>query len=76
MPRYFAHVRTPNGLVPDNEGFELSQLGRANDSCARVAADLVAKDPSAKDWTFEVADELGRTVLTLPLRDCLQTEKR
>ena len=72
MARFFAHVRTPDGLVPDNEGFELAQLGRAHESCARVAADLVASNPSAKDWTFEVADETGQTVLTLPLRDCLE----
>jgi hypothetical protein len=72
MARFFAHVRTATALIPDSEGFELEKLGKVHANCARVAADLVASDPSARDWTFEIADETGRTVLTLPLRDCLE----
>lgn len=74
MARYFAHVRTATDLIPDGDGFELENLGKVHVNAARIAADLVANDPSAKDWTFEITDELNRIVLTLPLRDCLQGE--
>ena len=74
MARYFAHVRTATDLIPDGEGFELENLGKVHVNVARIAADLVASDPRAKDWTFEITDELNRIVLTLPLRDCLQGE--
>jgi hypothetical protein len=73
MARFFAHVRTATALIPDSEGFELENLGKVHANCVRVAADLVASDPHALDWTFEITDEMGQTVLTLPLRDCLQS---
>ena len=73
MARYFAHVRTATDLIPDGEGFELENLGKVHVNAARIAVDLVASDPRALDWTFEITDEMGRTVLTLPLRDCLQS---
>jgi hypothetical protein len=72
VARFFAHVRTPSGLIPDGEGFELANIGKLHENAARIAADLVANNPAAADWTFELADEVGRTVLTLPLRDCLR----
>jgi hypothetical protein len=71
MPRFFARVRTATSLVPDEKGFELATLGKIHAEVARLAKDLVASDPSAVTWTFEIADEEGRTVLTLPLKDCL-----
>ena len=72
MPRFFAHVRTATGLIPDGQGFELANLSKIHAVVARIAADLVAGDPSATAWTFEITDEEGRTVLTLPLGNCLQ----
>jgi hypothetical protein len=75
MARFFAHVRTPSGLIPDGEGFELANIGKLRESASRIAADLVANNPAAIDWTFELTDEVGRTVLTLLLRDCLPDSK-
>jgi hypothetical protein len=64
MARFFLHLRTPQGLVSDGRGVELAHLGKVRESMTRVAVDLARNDPAAADWTFEVADEVGRTVLT------------
>ncbi|HVB88812.1 MAG TPA: hypothetical protein VND97_01300 [Beijerinckiaceae bacterium] len=64
MARYFLHVRTPGGLAPDGEGVELARLGDLHREVVKVAADLIGGDPAAADWRFEVADEMGRTVLS------------
>ena len=71
MAHFFAHVRTSTRLIPDNDGFELANIGRLRETAAKIAADLVAKDPHAINWTFELSDENGRTVLRLPLSECL-----
>ena len=76
MAHFFAHVRTDKGLVPDKEGFQLANVGKARESCSRIAKDLVGSNPSAINWTFELTDEMGRTVLVLPLRDCMPDQNR
>lgn len=75
MARFFAHVRTDTELVPDGEGFELANIGKLHESATRIATDLVASNPKAIEWSFELTDETGRTVLVLPLRDCLPNAK-
>jgi hypothetical protein len=71
MARFFLHVRTPDGLIPDGEGIELAHLGDLRKNAVAVASDLIGDDPLAADWNFEVADEMGRTVLSERLGDLI-----
>ena len=78
VPRYYLHLRHgegPGGLAEDLEGDEVASDGpllRAH--VAGTARDLMrnARLDAIPDWrecAFEVADEAGRTVLTLPFRE-------
>ena len=61
MSRYFFTVN--DGLPPDDEGIELSDLGSARIEAVGMAADLLRDRPEAlaqgNDWTVSVADESG-----------------
>ena len=69
MARFFFNIRTPTGLIDDAEGTELARLGDLRHSAKKVAIDLIQDNPAAADWTFEVRDELGRTVFSEKLKD-------
>jgi len=61
MSRYFFTLN--DGLPPDDEGIELSDLGSARIEAVGMAADLLRDRPEAlaqgNDWTVSVADESG-----------------
>ena len=77
MPRYFFNVRHrpgPAGLARDPEGEELADANAARERALTVARAMIARDRLAtiQDWmdcTFEITDEAGQTVLTVPFSD-------
>ena len=77
MPRYFLHLRFrkgPSGLAVDEEGDELPDAGLLRKHVEATARDLMrhTRLDAVRNWldcTFEVTDEAGHLVLTLPFSD-------
>jgi hypothetical protein len=74
VPRYFLHLRFrdgPDGLAVDEEGDEVRELSGLRGHVEATARDLTRKArlEAIRHWhdcTFEVTDEAGQHVLTLP----------
>jgi hypothetical protein len=76
LPRYFLHLRFRNGsdgLAVDEEGDELPSEDALRQHVLETARDLIGTRSRVRwrDCTFEVTDETGNLVLTLPLKDAL-----
>ena len=75
MPLYFFHVRTGYDLVSDDEGMELANLEEARAEAIESALELMANDLKSGEAPelriYEVTDESGATVLTLPFADAV-----
>lgn len=77
MPRYFFNVRHrpgPAGLAQDPEGDELADANAARERALTVARAMIARDQfvTIRDWmdcSFEITDEAGQLVLTVPFSD-------
>ena len=77
MPRYFLHLRYRNGtdgLAVDEEGDELPGSDMLREHVEATARDLMrhTRLNAIRNWldcTFEVTDETGQRVLTLPFSD-------
>ena len=72
--RYFMNVRYRGRLIPDYEGDELANEEAVRGHALATARDLVfhTRMDSIRSWfdcSFEVTDESGRTVLTMPFGD-------
>ena len=87
MPRYFFHLRHgagPEGLPPgilamDPEGDDLAGPEEARAHALMVARDLIARArlDAVVDWftcSFEVADEDGHRVATVPFSETVTEE--
>ena len=68
MPLYYFHVRTDGGLVEDEEGIELPHMQAVMSEALTSAAEFTAEAEWSGALTFEVADDLGDTVLILPIQ--------
>jgi hypothetical protein len=70
MPRYFFHVRDGETVIPDDRGVDLPNLDDALEQCRRVVREVLNetenRDKLTADRQFEIVDELGRLVLTIP----------
>ena len=70
MPRYFFHIRKGDVLVQTLESVEVSTDDSLEEEAVEAARDLLADGDARavdrREWAFEVADESGTTVLTLP----------
>ena len=77
MPRYFLHLRYRDGvdgLAVDQEGDDLPDQTGLRRHVEATARDLMrhARLTAISDWracTFEVTDETGSPVLTLPFSE-------
>ena len=82
MPRYFMNLRHrpgPSGLAVDHEGDELADATMLREHALRVARESIARDRLAtvRDWfvcSFEITDEQGEPVLTVPFSDTVPEE--
>ena len=83
MPRYFMNLRYrpgPKGLSVDEEGDELADETMVREHALRVARKSIAGDRLAliPNWlvcAFEITDEEGRHVLTVPFSDTVPVEE-
>ena len=79
MPRYFLHLQYPapeDGFARDEEGDELSDPGALRQHVVETARDLMrgARLKAIPNWlrcSFEVTDESGTIVLTLPFSEAV-----
>lgn len=77
MPRYFLNVRHrpgPAGLAVDPEGEMFADLDAAREGALSQARVMIARDQHTfiRDWmdcSFEIMDEAGQPVLTVPFSD-------
>jgi hypothetical protein len=72
MPRYYFHVRDENGFRQDAEGLDLPDIEAARRKALDMACELWSERPpdgAHNDQTFEIADEAGETVLTVPFSE-------
>lgn len=77
MPRYFRNIRHrpgPAGLVMDPEGDDLADVNAAREHALAAARKMIAHDrlTMIRDWmvcSFEITDEDGQPVLTVPFGD-------
>ena len=76
VPRYFLSLRYKDGidgLAVDEEGDELPNEGVLREHVIDTARDLIGTRSNVHwmDCTFEVTDEAGHHVLTLPFKDAV-----
>jgi hypothetical protein len=73
MPRYFFHIRSPQGRVTDETGIEFNSLDEAIADARRARGEMIAdaamEDPSNSSSAFEITDPSGRVLATVPLLD-------
>ncbi len=82
MPRYFFSLRHrpgPAGLAVDEEGDELAGVNAARKHALFLAQDMIARTQTniVRDWmvcSFEITDEEGQPVLTVPFSDTVPEE--
>ena len=79
MPRYFFSIRHrsgPAGLVVNPEGDDLPGIIAAREHVLSHARDIIARAHTdiVRDWmacSFEITDEAGQRVLTMPFSDII-----
>jgi hypothetical protein len=76
MPRYYFHVKEPDGTINDDEGIDFDTFDEVKKEAAQAArevvSELVQSGKEIGDKTFVVEDETGETVLTYPFRLALE----
>ena len=69
--RYFFHIRTAGGLIPDEEGIELTGLEQAREEALTSAKELATEFPPGSEGvslkSIEVVDEVLRPVFCAPI---------
>ena len=83
MPRYFFSLRHrpgPAGLAVDEEGDELANANAAREHALFVARDTIARTQTdiVRDWmvcSFEITDQAGQLVLTVPFSDTVSDQE-
>ena len=69
--RYFFHIRTEDGLIPDQEGTDLPGLEQAKEEAIASAKELATEFPPGSEGvclkSIEVVDEVVRTVFCAPI---------
>jgi hypothetical protein len=72
MPAYYFHVRDRGTLIRDPDGIELPDLSSARDECRKLILSVLQDEQPNDEFSagreFQVEDELGRVVLTVPFR--------
>lgn len=78
MPRYYFHIRSHDDFVEDPEGVVLKGDGEAReeaiDAAREMLAERVRKGEVIDGHVFDVRDEDGTKVFSLPFRDVLRLE--
>ena len=69
MAIYQFHIRDTHGLILDEDGMELPNVLAALREAMRSADEFLNHASAPTDMVFEITDEAGRLVLTLPIRN-------
>jgi hypothetical protein len=76
MPLFFLNVRDGASLVRDPEGSEFADLEAARAEALASARDLVGdnlkNDQVQDNRQYEITDEAGQVLATVPLMDALK----
>ncbi len=76
MPRYFLHVREAGDLVEDPDGTEFPDEAAVRKEAVEAAREIMAehirKGLDVSGWSFEVVDEDGRPVMSVPFSEAVQ----
>ena len=84
MPRFFFNVHHrsgPDGVALDPDGDEMADVAMVREHALAVARDLIARThlDSVSNWfdcAFEITDEHGRAVMTVPFTDIVPGDDR
>ncbi len=75
MPHYFLHLREGDVRIEDPDGYDLRDLTAAHEEALAEARDILAEYVRAGKLIdgqhFDIADEDGRVLMVVPLRDAL-----
>lgn len=78
MPRFYFNVRDGDTVITDQEGIELAGKSDAAEEAMQAARDLLADQlkhgARLESKSFEVVNDTGETVLTLPFRSVLRLD--
>jgi hypothetical protein len=76
MPRFFFHARDDDQRFEDPEGTDLPDLDDARAEAVvaarQVAAERMKRGETLDGQSFEICDEAGRTLATVPLADAVR----
>ena len=73
MPRFYFHAHGPARSIPDRDGVILDDAPTARAFALLAIVDVLDDADDVRDfldWRFEVTDDAGRTILTIPVLDC------
>jgi hypothetical protein len=78
MPRYYFHILKGDSLEEDKEGTEIQATEPLEEEVLEAARDLLAEGDlqglDRREWVFEVADEAGTVVHTLPFAEAIEPD--
>jgi len=71
MPRYFFHVRSPQGLEMDQQGLDFDTVEEAVADARKAGAEILLDEAveevrSRSDAEFEIVDATGKVVARVP----------
>jgi hypothetical protein len=76
MPRFYLHIRTPDGLIEDHEGVELPDYARAIVEAVKGARCLMTGDLKegslCLDQSIEIHDAAGVHLTTVPFTEAIR----
>jgi hypothetical protein len=78
MPRFYFNVRDGDTLIADQEGVEMPGKSAAVEEATQAARDLLAErvkyGEPIESRQFDVLNDRGETILTLPFRSVLRLD--
>lgn len=78
MPRFYFNVRDGETVIADKEGVEMPGKTAAAEEAEQAARDLLADrvkhGEPLEAKSFEVVNDNGETILTLPFRSVLRLD--
>lgn len=76
MPRFFFHLRDGDDLTMDSEGTDLPDVEAARAAAIPAARDMLAegirRDGRLGRQNFEISDETGTVLATVPFRSAIE----
>lgn len=80
VPLFHFHLRTPDGLDPDEDGLDMPDLETAYlQACASIpdmAAEFVYEGLSPLAFSFVITDAAGETLMEVPFAERLRDPRR